>query len=90
MFILPQVLPTTEYVTSRRNGPVKLRKDENGLGSEEPISIPSLLQVRLKFYYCKLCKYLLFVGENIASTDDVKNATTIQINLRRPSRQDRF
>ena len=47
MFILPQVLPTTEYVTSRRNGPVKLRKDENGLGSEEPISIPSLLQVPL-------------------------------------------
>jgi hypothetical protein len=43
----PQVLPATHYVTSRRNGPVKLRKDENGLGSEEPISVPSLIQVWL-------------------------------------------
>ena len=33
-----------EYTTSKRNGCVKLRKEDSGLGSEEPISVPTLLQ----------------------------------------------
>ena len=33
-----------EYTTTKRNGCVKLRKEESGLGSEEPISVPTLLQ----------------------------------------------
>jgi len=39
-----QVLNATEYLTSRRNASVKLRKEETGLGAEEPVSVPSLLQ----------------------------------------------
>ena len=41
---LLQILPAEEYTTSKRNGCVKLRKEESGLGSEEPISVPTLLQ----------------------------------------------
>jgi len=40
-----QILPAAkEYTTTKRNGCVKLRKEESGLGSEEPISVPTLLQ----------------------------------------------
>lgn len=39
-----QVLAATEYTTSIRNQAVKLRKDEQGLGAEEPLSVPTLLQ----------------------------------------------
>ena len=39
-----QILPADGYTTSRRNGCVKLRKEEQGLGSEEPISVPTLLR----------------------------------------------
>ena len=39
-----QFLPAEEYTTSKRNGCVKLRKEESGLGSEEPLSVPTLLQ----------------------------------------------
>ena len=39
-----QILPAEEYTTSKRNGCVKLRQEESGLGSEEPISVPTLLQ----------------------------------------------
>ena len=40
-----QILPAAkEYTTSKRNGCVKLRKEESGLGSEEPVSIPTLLE----------------------------------------------
>lgn len=39
-----QILPATELFTSRRNQPVKLRRDATGLGSGEPLSIPTLLK----------------------------------------------
>ncbi|CAB4060694.1 ACSBG [Lepeophtheirus salmonis] len=39
-----QILPAEEFSSTRRNGCVKLRKVEHGLGSEEPISVPTLLQ----------------------------------------------
>lgn len=39
-----QILASTEYTTSCRSKPVKLRKEEYGLGSEEPVSVPSLLE----------------------------------------------
>lgn len=39
-----QILPATELTTSRRNGPVKLRIDDTGLGAGEPLSVPSMLQ----------------------------------------------
>ena len=41
---LLQILPAEEYTTCKRNGCVKLRQEESGLGSEEPISVPTLLQ----------------------------------------------
>ena len=50
MLIFLQILPAEEYVTSRRNGCVKLRKEESGLGSEEPISVPTLLQDAAEAY----------------------------------------
>ena len=39
-----QILTATEYTSSVRNLPVVLRRDEVGLGAEEPLSVPSLLQ----------------------------------------------
>ena len=39
-----QILPTEGFITNRRNGCVKLRREEAGLGSEEPISIPTMLK----------------------------------------------
>ena len=39
-----QVLTALEYTTSIRNQAVKLRKDDHGLGSEDPISVPTLIQ----------------------------------------------
>ena len=43
-FISDQVQPAENYFTSERTGSVKLRMSEKGLGSELPISIPTLLQ----------------------------------------------
>ena len=44
-FFTFQILPAAkDYTTTKRNGCVKLRKEESGLGSEEPISVPTLLQ----------------------------------------------
>ena len=61
---LLQILPAEEYTTCKRNGCVKLRQEESGLGSEEPISVPTLLQdaaaaypdvrTHLLLYYSKL------------------------------------
>lgn len=42
--LILQILPADEYTTTARFGCVKLRKEESGLGSEEPISVPSLLK----------------------------------------------
>ena len=42
-FLFLQILPAEEYTTSKRNGCVKLRKEDSGLGSEESISVPTLL-----------------------------------------------
>ena len=42
-----QVLTASEFATSIRNQAVKLRKEEHGLGAEEPLSVPTLLQVGL-------------------------------------------
>ena len=42
-----QVLTASEFTTSIRNQAVKLRKEEHGLGAEEPLSVPTLLQVGL-------------------------------------------
>jgi len=39
-----QVLTAMEFTTSIRNQAVKIRKEEHGLGSEEPLSVPTLLQ----------------------------------------------
>ena len=39
-----QVLTAADYTSSVRNIPVILRKEEVGLGAEEPLSVPSLLQ----------------------------------------------
>ena len=39
-----QILPADGYTTNRRNGSVKLRREDIGLGSEEPISVPTLLR----------------------------------------------
>ena len=39
-----QILATDSYTTIRRNGAVKIRREEHGLGSEEPISIPTMLK----------------------------------------------
>ena len=38
-----QVLAAAEVMTSVRNHPVLLRREEAGLGAEEPLSVPSLL-----------------------------------------------
>ena len=45
-----QILPAEEFITSKRNGCVKLRKEDTGLGSEEPISVPTLLQDAAEAY----------------------------------------
>ena len=39
-----QILASESFITNRRNGCVKIRKEERGLGSEEPISIPTMLR----------------------------------------------
>ena len=39
-----QILTAADYTSSVRNIPVMLRKEEVGLGAEEPLSVPSLLQ----------------------------------------------
>ena len=39
-----QILAATEFTSSVRNLPVLLRKEEVGLGAEEALSVPSLLQ----------------------------------------------
>eukprot|EP00091_Calanus_sinicus_P012877 TRINITY_DN28782_c0_g1_i1.p1 TRINITY_DN28782_c0_g1~~TRINITY_DN28782_c0_g1_i1.p1 ORF type:complete len:175 (+),score=30.13 TRINITY_DN28782_c0_g1_i1:55-579(+) len=39
-----QVLTATDFYTCRRNQAVKLRKEEQGLGAEQPISVPTMLQ----------------------------------------------
>ena len=39
-----QILTAAEFTSSVRNIPVILRKEEMGLGAEEPLSVPSLLQ----------------------------------------------
>ena len=39
-----QILTAESYITNRRNGCVKLRREEHGLGSEEPISIPTMFR----------------------------------------------
>ena len=39
-----QILPADSYSTNRRNGCVKIRREENGLGSEESISIPTMFK----------------------------------------------
>ena len=39
-----QILTAADYTSSVRNIPVILRKEEVGLGAEEPLSVPSLLQ----------------------------------------------
>ncbi len=48
-----QILETKDYATSERTQPVKLRQEECGLGSEIPLSVPSLLEVCQKYivYY---------------------------------------
>ena len=38
-----QVLAAAEYTSSVRNLPVIIRKEEKGLGAEDPLSVPSLL-----------------------------------------------
>lgn len=38
-----QVLPASEFTSSVRNLPVMLRREEKGLGAEDPLSVPSLL-----------------------------------------------
>ena len=39
-----QILPADGYTTCRRNGSVKIRKEDQGLGCDEPISVPTLLR----------------------------------------------
>ena len=39
-----QVLTAAEFTSSVRNKAVTLRREEAGLGAEEPLSVPSLLQ----------------------------------------------
>ena len=39
-----QVLGAAEFTSSVRNKAVTLRREEAGLGAEEPLSVPSLLQ----------------------------------------------
>ena len=46
LMIILQVLAAMEFTTSIRNQAVKIRKDEHGLGPEEPLSVPTLLQVQ--------------------------------------------
>ena len=38
------------YTTVRRNGAIKLRREEHGLASEEPISVPTLLEETAKVH----------------------------------------
>ena len=46
-----QFLPHDEhYTTVRRNGAIKLRREEHGLASEEPISVPTLLEETSKVH----------------------------------------
>lgn len=45
-----QVLQADAYYTHTRSGCVKIRKEENGLASEEPVSVPSLLCETAKVY----------------------------------------
>ena len=45
-----QVLTAMDFTSSVRNLPVMLRREEAGLGAEEPLSVPSLLhQVILQY-----------------------------------------
>ena len=47
-----QVLAAAEAMTSVRNHPVVLRREEAGLGAEEPLSVPSLLHQVLSSVLC--------------------------------------
>ena len=54
-----QILTAADFTSSVRNIPVILRKEEVGLGAEEPLSVPSLLQqVRtVQWRFCWYCWY---------------------------------
>jgi len=39
-----QVLTATQFYTCRRNQAVKIRKEEQGLGAEQPVSVPTMVQ----------------------------------------------
>ena len=41
-----KVLEAERYNTSKRDQPVKLRREEKGVGAEQPKSVPTMLQVR--------------------------------------------
>ena len=46
-----QFLPHDEHYTAvRRNGAIKLRREEHGLASEEPVSVPTLLEETTKVH----------------------------------------
>ena len=60
---LLQILPAEEYTTCKRNGCVKLRQEESGLGSEEPISVPTLLQDAAAAYPDVRTHLLLLVND---------------------------
>ena len=44
--LILKVLDAERYNTSRRDLPVKLRREEKGVGAEQPISVQTMLQVR--------------------------------------------
>ena len=58
-----QFLPHDEhYTTVRRNGAIKLRREEHGLASEEPISVPTLLEETTKVHPEVLIKYSIDIS----------------------------
>ena len=45
-----QLLQSESYTTVKRNGCVKLRREDHGMASEEPLSVPTLLFDTAKAY----------------------------------------
>ena len=45
-----QIMHSESFTSTKRNGSVKLRREEHGMASEEPLSVPSLLFDTAKAY----------------------------------------
>ena len=63
-----QILTAADFTSSVRNIPVILRKEEVGLGAEEPLSVPSLLQ-QVRRDLVVLCWYVNVLPDSLTTCE---------------------